>query len=248
MNTSDTPQPLSPELVRSWLQAHPEFFDANPDLLPAAITASGKVLSLEAGQLNTLRQKNEQLSLKLDGMLERIRRNERIHAAFHQIEVQLVTAQNGLELLQCATHDLEQLFGIHRATIALSSRFPALIHLFDAHKIPPELGDRVFTLDHKVLLDTLRDSPHPVIRVGQEGTNRERFFGAASPSIRSEALVPLFAHPESGPEGLIGSYNLGGATPSRFLPSDATDLLRDLADILGLCLSRLQEAEPIQKG
>ncbi|MBF0627337.1 MAG: DUF484 family protein [Magnetococcales bacterium] len=240
MNASPTLADLSPELIRRWLQDHPEFFDHNPDLLPAAITASGKVLSLEAGQLNTLRQKNEQLSTKLDGMLERVRRNERIHAAFHQIEVHLVTAPDPLELLRVATRDPERLFGIHRATVALSTRHPALLTLFASVASDPEVEDRLFPIDHKRLTETLRDAPHPVIRVGQEGNNRALFFGAAAPHIRSEALVPLYAHPDSGPNGLIGSFNLGGETPNRFLPSDATDLLRDLADILGLCLSRLQ--------
>ncbi|MBF0340688.1 MAG: DUF484 family protein [Magnetococcales bacterium] len=243
MNTADNPADLSPETIRSWLQSHPEFFDANPDLLPAAITASGKVLSLEAGQLNTLRQKNEQLSLKLDAMLDRIRHNERIYSAFHQIQVRLVTAPHPMALLRAATHDPEQLFGIHRATITLSDRQPGLIALFGATSRNPETADRVFSIDHKRLVETLRDSPRPVIRVGQEGTNRELFFGPFSARIRSEALVPLFTHPESGPEGLIGSLNLGGETPNRFLPSDATDLLRDLADILGLCLTRLANPE-----
>ncbi|MBF0212893.1 MAG: DUF484 family protein [Magnetococcales bacterium] len=239
MSTSNPSSDLSPELVRGWLQAHPEFFDHHPDLLPAAISASGKVLSLEAGQLNALRQRNEQLSLKLDGMLESIRRNERIHNAFHQIEVRLVTAPTPHDLLLAATRDPEQWFGIHRATVTLSSRQPALLALFAPPFSDPELHERLFSIDHKQLVDTLRDSPHPVIRVGLEGTNRELFFGSATPQIRSEALVPLFTHPDSGPEGLIGSLNLGGETPNRFLPSDATDLLRDLADILGLCLSRL---------
>ncbi|MBF0271284.1 MAG: DUF484 family protein [Magnetococcales bacterium] len=239
MNAATPPFDPSPEQIRRWLQLHPEFFDDHSDLLPAAITASGKVLSLEAGQLNTLRQKNEQLSSKLDTMLERIRRNERIHTAFHQIEVRLVTALTPRDLLLAATVDPEQLFGIHRATVTLSTRHPALLALFRTPNPDPEIQDRLFPIDHKRLMDLLRDSPHPVIRVGQEGTNREIFFGPATPQIRSEALVPLFTHPESGPEGLIGSLNLGGETPNRFLPSDATDLLRDLADILGLCLSRM---------
>ncbi|MEO5347797.1 MAG: DUF484 family protein [Magnetococcus sp. YQC-9] len=239
MNAATPTDDLTPEQIRNWLQAHPKFFDDHPDLLPAAISASGKVLSLEAGQLNILRQKNEELSLKLDGMLERIRRNERIYATFHRIQMRLVTASTPRELLMLATLDSEQLFDLHRATMAISDRQTALWELFGALKSDTELGERLFLVQHKPLTDLLRDAPRPVIRVGQEGINRELFFGPASSQVRSEALIPLFLHPESGPEGLIGSLNLGGATPNRFLPSDATDLLRDLADILGLCLARL---------
>ncbi|MBF0165956.1 MAG: DUF484 family protein [Magnetococcales bacterium] len=243
MNTETPPDDLTSERVRLWLTAHPEFLEAHPELLARDAAASGKVVTLEAGQLNVLRQKNEELSLNLDAMLEQIRRNERIHASFHRIQMRLITAPNPRELLRIATGDPERLFDIHRATIAISNRHPGLWSLCAPSGADPDLDQRLFLVDHKQLADTLRDAPRPVIRVGQEGVGREIFFGPASTQIRSEALIPLFTHPESGPDALIGSLNLGGATPNRFLPSDATDLLRDLADILGLCLARLATSE-----
>ncbi|GAB0055905.1 hypothetical protein SIID45300_00204 [Candidatus Magnetaquicoccaceae bacterium FCR-1] len=243
MNAETPSDDLSSEQVRLWLTAHPEFLDTHPELLPSVSGGSGKVVTLEAGQLNVLRQKNEELSLKLDAMLEQIRRNERIHASFHRIQMRLVTAPNPRELLLIATGDPERLFDIHRATIAISNRHPGLWSLCAPLQADPDLDQRLFLVDHKQLADLLRDAPRPLIRVGQEGINREIFFGPASTQVRSEALIPLFTHLESGPEGLIGALNLGGATPNRFLPSDATDLLRDLADILGLCLARLANQE-----
>ncbi|MBF0428999.1 MAG: DUF484 family protein [Magnetococcales bacterium] len=229
----------TPEQIFLWLKANPDFFVHYPDLLPSLLNAQGKVLSLEVGQLNTLRLRNEELSKKLHDVMERVRRNERIYRAFHQIQVQLITAQTPEDLLLIATKEPEQLFDIYRATVTISSREPRLLSLFGTPNAQKFMQDRLFTLDHKTLQATLRHSAQPVIRVGLEGTNRALFFGPETRNIRSEALVPLFSHPNAGPDGLIGSLNLGGQLPSRFLPSDSTDLLRDLADILGICLSRM---------
>ncbi|MBF0295837.1 MAG: DUF484 family protein [Magnetococcales bacterium] len=233
------PDDLTPEQVRHWLAANPRFFDLYPELLPAAISASGKVLSLEAGQLNALRRRNDQLSQDLDAMLERIRRNEGIYTAFHDIQVQLMTASAPWEMLMAATWKPERLFDIHRATVTISSRATELLALFATPPNQEEARERLFPIEHKLLVETFRDSPRPVIRVGLEGKNRDLFFGTIAHEIRSEALVPLYSRPDAGANSLIGSLNLGGQTPNRFLPSDSTDLLRDLADILGLCLARL---------
>lgn len=236
--------PLSTEetQVLVWLQEHPEFFTHHPELLPSAIQASGKILSLEAGQLNHLRRQNDQLRDNLDTILERIRRNEKIYRAFHAIQMRLIMAPDPWAMISIATQEAEELFNIQRVTVSISANEKSLVPLFQQETPPDDLKERLFILEQDMLLQTLGSGGAPIIRVGLEGANRPLYFGSTAPTIRSEALVPLYVPSDDTQKPrLIGSLNLGGATPSRFLPSDATDLLQDLADMFGLCLLRFAQ-------
>lgn len=236
----DSEVKLNEEQVYNWLKNRPDFFNDNPDLLPAAITASGKVLSLESGQLQHLQKQNEQLKDRLDGIIERINRNDEIHQTFHAIQIKMLTSETAQALIKVATEASEDLFSISRITVAINGAAPDISSLFNTSE-EDVLHERLFTIDEKEFTSTINNHPAPTIRVGLEGNNRHLFFGSHSNNIRSEALVPLFSNPDhrSKDVRLIGSLNLGDGSPSRFLPSDSTDLLRDLADVLGLCLHRL---------
>ncbi|MBF0371280.1 MAG: DUF484 family protein [Magnetococcales bacterium] len=242
----DNKSDLTEEQIRNWLQEHPDFFSHNPEILPAAISASGKVLSLEAGQLNQLRKKNEQLQERIDGMLERIRRNEEIYQSFHTISVRLITAPDPLALMNAAVANLEEMFHIHRVSVTLSDRSDGFANLFGNPREQADLKERLFIRKHADLARVFGNSSKASIRIGMEVGDRDLFFGPTQEGIRSEALVPLLADsPEENiPEGctnepkLMGSLNLGGTTPTRFLPSDSTDLLSDLATVFSHCLKK----------
>ena len=226
--------------VLDWLQQHPDFFAKYPELLPSAIRASGKILSLEAGQLNQLRRQNDQLREKLDIILERIRRNEDIYRDFHAIQIQMIMATAPWTMISVATKETETLFNIQRVTVSISAEEKPLVQLFRQNPLPDTMEERLFVLEHDILTQALGSSGTPIIRIGLEGISRHLYFGTATRTIRSEALVPLYAPADDNHKRrVIGSLNLGGATPSRFLPSDATDLLQDLADIFSLCLVRM---------
>ncbi|MEO5378572.1 MAG: DUF484 family protein [Magnetococcus sp. DMHC-6] len=227
------------EQVRNWLLVHPDFFSRHADLLPSAITASGRILSLEAGQLDRLRGQNEQLQLQLEQMLERIRRNEEIYHTFHSLQIRMITAPNPLELIRTISEEIENNFDIHRVTVTFSDRSDGFIKLFQNLGPQNNCDNRLFTIPHATLLETFGTDGNTVIRVGHENKNRTQFFGLEHPVIRSEALIPLLVNSQSGGEQshLMGSLNLGGRTPSRFLPSDSTDLLYDLATVLATILA-----------
>ncbi len=229
---------LKEDLVYNWLKANPEFFNSYPDILPAAITASGKVLSLEAGQLKNLQKQNEKLKDRLEDILKRLHRNDDIHKSYHEVQIKLLTATTPQELISAATQSTEDLLSIGRITVAINTSEKDITALYQnlSEDFPK---DRLFFISTQELTLTLKKPAKPVIRVGLEGNNRHLFFGDHSDKIRSEALVPLFSHPNHEQARLIGSLNIGDPSPSRFLPSDSTELLQDLADVLGLCLSRL---------
>ncbi|MBF0382958.1 MAG: DUF484 family protein [Magnetococcales bacterium] len=233
---------LKEDIVYNWLKANPEFFNSHPDILPAAITASGKVLSLEAGQLKNLQKQNQQLSDRLEDILSRLHRNDEIHKTYHEVQIKLLTANTPKELITAATTVTENLLSIGRTTVAINSSEKDVVALYqNSDDDFPE--DRLFFIKSQELISTLKTPAKPVIRVGLEGNNRELFFGDHSDNIRSEALVPLFSHPNHQEGRLVGSLNIGDPSPSRFLPSDSTELLQDLADVLGLCLSRFAQCD-----
>ncbi|MBF0194510.1 MAG: DUF484 family protein [Magnetococcales bacterium] len=236
---------LQEDLVYKWLKDNPEFFNNYPDILPAAITVSGKVLSLEAGQLKKLQKQNEKLSDKLEDILKRLHRNDEIHKTYHEIQISLLTATTPQELIKVTTKSTEDQLSVGRITVAINTSEKDITDLYKNLSEDFPL-DRLFFIPSDELSQTLKKPAKPVIRVGLEGNNRNLFFGDHSDKIRSEALVPLFSHPNHERARLIGSLNIGDPSPSRFLPSDSTELLQDLADVLGLCLNRLANCTNIK--
>ncbi|MBF0308468.1 MAG: DUF484 family protein [Magnetococcales bacterium] len=223
--------------VRVWLEANPDFLSRHPDLLAARGEASAKVHQLGDARLASMEKELSGCRKHLDHLLEQIRRNEEIYNNFHHLEMRMITAPDLGELVNTVCHDMERIFAIHRVTLALSNGMDSPGALLGS-QVPEALAQRLFLLDQETVKQAFGESPKVLIRVGQEGANRERFFGAVAGDIRSEALVPLFAGPPvfSGPLRMIGSLNLGGSVPSRFLPGYSTDLLENLAEILALCL------------
>ncbi len=228
---------LEEDRIAAWLRDKPNFFNRHSDLLPAAI--SGKVLSLEAGQLNQLRRQNEQLRNNLDDMLARIRRNEDIFRHFYVTQVGMITADSPAALLREATESSEKQFKVFRITVAISDREEGLNALLAPLMRQEE--SRITTIKHNDLFNIFGKSGDPVIRIGREGHSRHILFGRVTTTVRSEALIPLYIRQNANSDHtprLIGSLNLGGDTLNRFLPSDATDLLRDMADIFTISLCR----------
>ncbi|MBF0142898.1 MAG: DUF484 family protein [Magnetococcales bacterium] len=237
--------------VLTWLQANPDFLRRHLKELSPLLPPGGKVLSLEVGQLERFRAENEELRNQLDGMLHRIRRNESIYQAFHLIQGSFLRAMDMESLLLTAFHNLERVFDICRVALTLSEHAVTSLGLFPENTPPPGLADRLFVLPDERLRAVMGTEGRSIIRVGREGAaERHLFFGEAGGLIRSEALIPLLEPLASSHETgntttvgrLLGSLNLGGATPSRFLPSDATDLVQNLADML--CLNLIHRVSP----
>ncbi|WP_049757559.1 DUF484 family protein [Magnetococcus marinus] len=247
-------EPLSEKQVRDYLLDNPSFFNENGDLLPSAINVSGRVLSLEAGQLNQLRQENTRIREQVDHIMERIGQNDAIYHAFHTIQKGLLVemGQDVATLINRFCQSLEDTFNIYRVALTLSDSAPALLPLRHAMQSNPALAGalmgRVHIMPHAELIKVIGHTGRSVIRVGREGGDRTPFFGMQAGQIKSDALIPIFNPPldllpiESPTPEPIASLNLGGESTNRFLPGYSSDLLQDMTDIFVLILDRTLEA------
>lgn len=219
---------ITEDQVTEWLRRNPEFLARHGELLPPP--PSTNVIALGAGRLDVLSRQNGDLREQLGRMEEVVRRNEEIYRAMHGVKLAMVATVDWVDLVTTVTEALERTFAIDRVTIAIQGDAP--IWEGRVPTIPEVVVQRLFLLDRQRVVRTFGNKLRTVIRIGLEGQHdRALFFGDWSGSIRSEALVPLRIGQE-----VIGSLNLGSAAPTRFLPSQSTDLVRDLADILTLCL------------
>nr|CRH07298.1 Conserved protein of unknown function [Candidatus Magnetococcus massalia] len=245
---TDSPEANMDQQVREYLSQQPEFFSRHSDLLPSAIQASGRILSLEAGQLNQLRKENSRILQHVDEITDRIRRNDAIYHAFHSIQKQLLALvgkndPGQIIITMCKT--LEKAFDIHRVTLTLrdDEAVPGIFKsLLQQQSEFSELRERLFFIATEPFVEVVGNGVDAVIRVGQEGGDRTPFFGSQSGEILSDALIPLFSTPIELMEKNalvpipLGTLNLGGNQPNRFLPGYSTDLVQDMTDIFGQIL------------
>lgn len=223
---------MTREQVRRWLERNPDFFQHHPEILLNGVE-KGRVIPMELGELAYLRKERKHLHNQIQTILDRARQNEEIHRAFHTIMVQMISASDLEGLIRGVTGNLEVAFNLRRVTVTVC---PARM---GAVEVGPVLQERLLLLDEETMQGTFSQKSRAVIRIGQEGYNRQRFFGENCLHIRSEVLIPVGHAALPGFSGAIGSLNLGADKPSRFLPSQSTDLLQDLADILAICLLKM---------
>ncbi|MBF0613151.1 MAG: DUF484 family protein [Magnetococcales bacterium] len=222
---------MTKDQVRRWLEKNPNFFVQHPEVLLQG-SERGQVIPMDLGELAYLRKERKYLQNQIQAMMDRARHNEEIHRAFHTTMIHMVAANDLDSLLQGIIRDLEVAFQLKRVTVSL---------------VVARIGKRATALNHpsltlveeKTFKATFGSKNKPVIRIGQEGFNRQDFFGDHCEQIRSEILLPMGRSGLTGFTQPVGSLNLGAEKPTRFLPSHSTDLLQDLADILALCLQKI---------
>ena len=218
---SDTP--LAPEAVAAYLRAHPEFLQAHPELAAslAVPRESGAATSLTAYQLDVLRDKNRELSRRLQELYSTAQENERLTLRTHQLTLALLRASTPLAALQAMVASLIEDFHSELVRVLLigqSFELPAAEWLIERPPQAPELAQFAeFLRGHEPLCGRL--APQKM----------EFLFGAQSAQVQSCALIPLPAR------GLLA---IGSREPNRFFPGMGTLFLRMMGEALAAALSR----------
>ena len=106
--------PLSDELIVSYLQDNPEFFNRNPELLTSLrITDQQRgVVSLVEKQQQQQRQKIHGLEEEITQLLAIANHNEQLFALYSDIYLRLLDCQSADELLDCLLQTTTELLSL----------------------------------------------------------------------------------------------------------------------------------------
>lgn len=214
---------LAQESVAAYLRAHPEFLQLHPELAAslAIPRESGAATSLTAYQLDVLRDKNRELSRRLQELYATAQENERLTQRTHQLTLALLRASTPLAALQAMAASLIEDFHSELVRVLLigqSFELPLAEWLIERPPEAPELAQFAeFLRGHEPLCGRLA------------AQKLELLFGEQAAQVQSCALIQLPGR------GLLA---IGSSEPNRFYPGMGTLFLRMMGEALASALSR----------
>jgi uncharacterized protein len=219
---SDVGRGLEPETVAAYLRAHPEFLQLHPELAAslAVPREAGAATSLTAYQLDVLRDKNRELSRRLQELYATAQENERLTLRTHQLTLALLRTSSAHAALQAMVASLIEDFHSDLVRVLLieqSFELPAADWLLQRPAKAPELAP---------FAEFLRGGEPLCGRLAAE--KLQFLFGAQASEVQSCALINLPTR------GLLA---IGAREPNRFYPGMGTLFLRMMGEALAAALS-----------
>jgi hypothetical protein len=210
--------------VADFLQAHPEFFEAHPDLLARMRVPhpAGGAVSLVERQMSILRQQNHQLERKLVDLIEVARANDQLMERMQKLTVALFEADSVDAIVQVIHEQLRDGFGADAITLCV----------FDDDVPEPA---RKISRDDKALAEfkNFLEGGRPVL--GKlKPAQMDFLFGDRAAGCASAVLVPLG---ERAAQGMLG---IGSTRAEQFNPTMGTIYLSRMGGLIGLALRRHQ--------
>lgn len=220
---------LNDATVAAYLEAFPEFFERNPQLLTRLRLpdgrGSGTTVSLLEKQVDVLRDRNRQLERRLAEFIDVARGNDELAAKIHRLTTRLVHARGMDRVVDAVEASLREDFDVQRAVLVLFREDPALA----ARESPfIRLADRASQEIRG--FESLFAASKP--RCGQvRDSQRSYLFGEDAVDVGSVALVPL------GPGGSLGLLACGAADSQRFNPTVSTEFLARIGELIAAALA-----------
>lgn len=219
----DTTEKLGAHEVAAWLRRHPQFLKQFPDLALSLVVPreEGPAASLASYQLEVLRDKNRELSRRLQDLFANAQENERLAVRTHQLALGLMRQGTAAATLQAMAASLQEDFQGDLVRIVL---FDAVEGLEDADWL------------HVVARDDARLAPfRDAIGEGEPICGRLHpdkhalLYGMRADEVQSSALLPVAG---------VGLVAVGSHDPNRFFPGMGTLFLRMMGETLGVALQR----------
>ncbi|HSF79493.1 MAG TPA: DUF484 family protein [Steroidobacteraceae bacterium] len=214
--------------VSGYLEAFPEFFERNPQLLqrirlPDA-RGGGSTVSLLEKQVDVLRARNRLLERKLAEFIDVARGNDELAAKIHRLTTRLVHARGLGRVVDAVEASLREDFDVQRAVLVLfredatlAARESPFIRLAERQGADMRSFESLFAGDRP--------------RCGQvRDSQRDYLFGEGAVDVGSVALVPL------GPGGNLGLLACGATDSRRFNPTVSTDFLARIGELIAAAL------------
>jgi uncharacterized protein YigA (DUF484 family) len=222
---NETTEKLSAHEVAAWLRRHPQFLKQFPDLALSLVVPrdDGPAASLASYQLEVLRDKNRELSRRLQELFGNAQENERLAVRTHQLALALMRQGTAADTLRAMAAGLVEDFNGDLVRIVLFEPVEGLddvdwLQVIDA-------GDarlasfRDALADGEPICGRLHPDKHALL------------YGVRAGEVQSSALLPL-----SG----VGLVTVGSHDPNRFFPGMGTLFLRMMGEALAVALKRYE--------
>ena len=219
----DNAEKLGAHEVAAWLRRHPGFLQQFPDLALTLVVPreNGPAASLASYQLEVLRDKNRELSRRLQELFGNAQENERLAVRTHQLTLALMKQANGADTLRAMAASLAEDF---QGDLVRIVSFHAVDGIDDADWL------QVIAEDDPRLsgFRDLMGSGEPVCGRLHPDKNA-LLYGLRAEEVQSSALLVLPG------TGLVA---VGSRDPNRFFPGMGTLFLRMMGEALAAGLQR----------
>ena len=219
---SDTTEKLGAHEVATWLRRHPQFLKQFPDLALSLVVPreEGPAASLASYQLEVLRDKNRELSRRLQDLFANAQENERLAVRTHQLALGLMRQDSAAATLQAMAASLQEDFQGDLVRIVL---FDA-VDGFEAEWLQVVPRDDARLAPFR---DAIAESEPICGRLHPD--KQALLYGMRADEVQSSALLPVAG---------VGMVAVGSRDPNRFFPGMGTLFLRMMGETLGVALSR----------
>jgi uncharacterized protein YigA (DUF484 family) len=222
---SDTTDRLGAHEVAAWLRRHPRFLQQFPDLALTLVVPrdEGSAASLASYQLEVLRDKNRELSRRLQDLFANAQENERLAVRTHQLTLGLMRQDSTADTVRAMAASLAEDFQGDLVRLVLFRPVEGLDEVDWLQVIgreDPRLAPfRDFLAEGEPLCGRLQPDKHALL------------YGPRAGEVQSSALLPL-------PE--VGLIAVGSGDPNRFFPGMGTLFLRMMGEALQVALARYE--------
>jgi hypothetical protein len=220
---SDGTEKLGAHEIAAWLRRHPAFLQQFPDLAISMVVPreQGPAASLASYQLDVLRDKNRELSRRLQELFATAQDNERLAVRTHQLTLALLKQSDAAGTVRAMAASLAEDFQGDLVRIVL---FEAVAGLDEPDWLQVIAADDARLAPFRDALAT--DEP---ICGRLNPDKNAMLYGVCAGDVQSSALLPLPG---------TGLLAVGSHDPNRFFPGMGTLFLRMMGESLATALHR----------
>ena len=215
---------MKSEEIVQYLQDNPQFFEDHAEVVSRMLIPhphGGRTISITERQMLSLREKNKQLEVKMNELLQFGEENDTISEKMHRLSVAMIAAGSFQSVLHTLNFHLRDDFAIPHAALRLWLRPENVEELPEFAEVGAELQSFAETLSQPYCGST-------------SGFETSSWFADASRHVRSQALIAM----RNG-GGTIGMIALGSEEAQRFYAGMGTLYLERLGEMASAALARV---------
>lgn len=224
-----TQEKLGAHEVAAFLRRHPKFLQQFPDLAVSMVVPreEGPAASLASYQLEVLRDKNRELSRRLQDLFANAQENERLAVRTHQLTLALLKQDSAADSLRAMAASLAEDFQGDLVRIVLFDEVDGVDDV-EWLQVIARGDDRLLPFR-----DCMAEAEPLCGRLQPE--KNALLYGDRIEEVQSSALLPLVA---AGGAPALGLVAVGSRDGNRFYPGMGTLFLRMMGESLTTALQR----------